>query len=173
MGRWPLWILRAVVPAVALSGCGGGGGGGDVPIPPYWSYGGVAVSDLDGDGRADVALAATYLSGPPPHPGYVLVYLQQAGGGFAAASQYPVGPDPWALAVGDLDGDVRPGPSPRRRRRSRPRSVRSRIAAASRSCCTTPPGRGRFTRPAGSRLGAPPRRRPSAGSQATPARTSW
>jgi len=105
MGRWPMWILRAGVPAVALFGCGGGGG--DVSIPPYWSYGGVAVSDLDGDGRADVALAATHVSGPPPHPGYVLVYLQQTGGGFAAASQYPVGPDPWALAVGDLDGDGR------------------------------------------------------------------
>jgi hypothetical protein len=100
-------VLRTLVFAGALLGCGGGGSG-DSPIPPFWSYGGVVVTDFDGDGRDDVAVAAAYVSGPPPHAGYVFVFLQQADGGFAAASQYPVGPDPWDLAVGDLDGDGRP-----------------------------------------------------------------
>ncbi|MCL4185766.1 MAG: VCBS repeat-containing protein [Burkholderiaceae bacterium] len=100
-------ILRTLFLAGALLGCGGGGSGDGV-IPPFRTYGGVVVTDFDGDGRDDVAVTATYVSGPPPHAGYVLVFLQQAGGGFAAASQYPAGPDPWGLAVDDLDGDGRP-----------------------------------------------------------------
>jgi len=98
--------LLALMLAAELAGCGGGDS--DSIIPPFWSWSGVVVRDLNGDGRDDVAVAATWIAGPPPHPGYVLVYLQQAAGGFAAPAQYPVGPDPSGLAVGDLDGDGRP-----------------------------------------------------------------
>ena len=71
---------------------------------PYWWDAGVVVADFDGDGTLDVAVAQTYITGGPPHAGYVTVYLQTSPGTFAAPVRYPVGPDPWALAAGDLDG---------------------------------------------------------------------
>jgi hypothetical protein len=71
---------------------------------PFWQDTGVVVADFDGDGTLDVAVAQTYINGPPPHAGYVTIYLQTAPGTFAAPVRYPVGPDPWALAAGDLDG---------------------------------------------------------------------
>lgn len=100
---------RAVLAAgaVLLAAACGGGGGGDAAIPPFWLRSGIVVADFDGNGRADVAVAATYIAGPPPHPGYVDVYLQSAPRQFAAPVQYPVGPDPWGLSAGDFDGDGR------------------------------------------------------------------
>jgi hypothetical protein len=98
---------RAVFGMLLLTACGGGGGDGSV-IPPFWSDSGLVVEDLDGDGRVDVALATTYIAGPPPHPGYVHVFLQSSPGVFAAPAQYPVAPDPWGLSAGDFDGDGRP-----------------------------------------------------------------
>ena len=84
-----------------------GGGGGDI-ISPFWTHSGLVVADIDDDGRVDVAVAATYVAGPPPHPGYVRIYRQSSPGAFNAPAQYSVGPDPWGLAVGDFDGDGRP-----------------------------------------------------------------
>ncbi|MCK6429985.1 MAG: VCBS repeat-containing protein, partial [Burkholderiaceae bacterium] len=100
---------RAVLAAGAIllvAACGGGGGG-EAAIPPFWLRSGIVVADFDGNGRADVAVAATHIAGPPPHPGYVDVYLQSAPRQFAAPVQYPVGPDPWGLSAGDFDGDGR------------------------------------------------------------------
>jgi hypothetical protein len=71
---------------------------------PFWHDDGVVVADFDGDGTLDIAVAQSYIDGGPPHAGYVAVYLQTAAGKFAAPVRYPVGPDPWALAAGDLDG---------------------------------------------------------------------
>ena len=71
---------------------------------PYWWDAGVVVADFDGDGTLDVAVAQSYINGGPPHAGYVTIYLQTSPGTFAAPVRYPVGPDPWALAAGDLDG---------------------------------------------------------------------
>jgi hypothetical protein len=91
----------------ALAACGGGGGDG-YTIPPFWSQTGLVVADLNGDGRADVAVASTYIAGPPRHPGYVEVYLQAATGGFGLPVRYPIGPDPWGMSVGDVDNDGHP-----------------------------------------------------------------
>ena len=103
--------LRRILLALASAGvltinaCGGGGGGGDYEITPFWTQSGMVLGDFNGDGRLDVAVANTYISGPPPHVGYVDVFLQTPTGGFDPPVQYPAGPDPWALAAGDLNGD--------------------------------------------------------------------
>lgn len=99
-------VLIAAAVAAALAACGGGGGGES--LAPYWSTGGLVVGDLDGDGRVDVAVASTYVAGPPPHDGYVRVYRQSTPGAFDAPVDYRVGADPWGLSAGDLDGDGRP-----------------------------------------------------------------
>lgn len=107
--RSPLRPWRPAGPILAgwLAACGGGGSGGDV-IPPFRTQAGLVAADLNGDGLVDVAVAGAWIAGAPPHAGDVAVYLQAPGGGFAAPQRYPVGPDPWGLSVGDLDGDGRP-----------------------------------------------------------------
>lgn len=92
--------------AMALSACGGGGGG-DAVITPFWNRSGLVVADFNGDGRFDLAVAAAYISGPPPHSGYVEIYLQSAVGVFDAPVRYPIGPDPWGMSAGDANGDGR------------------------------------------------------------------
>jgi hypothetical protein len=59
------WFLAAAIAAV-MTGCDGGGGSGD--ISPFTVEDGVGAADFDGDGRTDIALAATYISHSPPHP---------------------------------------------------------------------------------------------------------
>lgn len=98
--------VAATIFISTLAACGGGGGDADI-IPPFWSEGGVVVADFDADGRVDVAVAAAYVAGPPPHPGYVRVYRQSTAGTFDAPVDYRVGPDPGGLSAGDLDGDGR------------------------------------------------------------------
>jgi hypothetical protein len=98
-----LGIVLVVV--AALVACGGGVGGSGDGIVPFYVSGAVVVTDLDGDGRQDVAVALAYVAGPPPHPGYVDVYLSNGPGRFAAPVRLAVGPDPWGLAAGDFDGD--------------------------------------------------------------------
>ena len=93
----------ALLAAMALAACGGGGG--DATIPPFWSRGGAVVADFNGDGRDDLAVAATYIAGPPPHPGHVEIYLQSAVGVFDAPVRYPIGPDLWGMSAGDVNGD--------------------------------------------------------------------
>lgn len=101
-----LFHRGVLVAAMALSACGGGGGGGgEVVIQPFWNRTGLVVADLNGDGRTDVAVAASYIAGPPPHSGYVEIYLQSAVGVFDAPVRYPIGPDPWGMSAGDANGD--------------------------------------------------------------------
>jgi len=76
----------------------------DYQFTPYWLDAGVVVADFNGDGLPDVAVAQTYVNGSPPHQGYIAIYLQTTPGHFAAPVRYRIGPDPWALASGDLDG---------------------------------------------------------------------
>ncbi|KYG10859.1 hypothetical protein BE21_58675 [Sorangium cellulosum] len=67
---------------------------GDYPIA-------VAVSDLDGDGRPDVAVANK-------NSNDVSVLLNKGSGMFDAAVNYPAGTQPNAIAAADLNGDGRP-----------------------------------------------------------------
>lgn len=87
-----------------------GGGGGDRAdiIPPFWVPTGLVVADFDADGRVDIAVAEACIDGPPPHHGYVRVYRQSASGTFDAPIDYDIGPDPWGLSSGDLNGDGQP-----------------------------------------------------------------
>ncbi|WP_243295747.1 FG-GAP repeat domain-containing protein [Geothrix mesophila] len=102
-GTIPLAGAAALLLGVAC----GGGGGGEVVIPPFWVWGQVVVADLNGDGRADVAVPATLIDGGT-HRSSVQVFLREAAGGFAAPTAYPLAFDPWGLSAGDLDGDGRP-----------------------------------------------------------------
>ena len=107
MSSFKRLVYRGVwLTALALAACGGGGGSsGDVVIPPFWSRSGIVVADFNTDGRDDLAVAAAYIDGPPPHPGYVEIYMQSAAGVFAAPVRYPIGPDPWGMSAGDVNGD--------------------------------------------------------------------
>lgn len=100
--RRSLLSMTIIICLLALSSCGGGGGS---VIPPFWSQSGMVLGDFNGDGRLDVARANIYISGPPPHAGYVDVFLQNSAGRFDAPTQYATGPDPWGLAAGDLNSD--------------------------------------------------------------------
>ncbi len=101
-----LLLALTGVGVLTINGCGGGGGG-EYEFTPYWNQNGMVLADFNGDGRLDVAIATTYISGSPPHAGYVEVFMQTPVGHFDAPIKYPVGPDPWTLAAGDLDGDGR------------------------------------------------------------------
>jgi hypothetical protein len=61
----------------------------------------VAIADLNGDGKPDVA-TANHLSGD------VSVYLQEGYGVFPARRDYSTAAGPSSLAIGDLNGDLKP-----------------------------------------------------------------
>src|SRR5437763_5880600 len=60
----------------------------------------VAIGDLNGDGRPDLAVLNDYTNA-------VSVLLGRGDGTFAAKVDYPTGPRPSQVAIGDLDRDVR------------------------------------------------------------------
>lgn len=109
MRFWQGPISALVCAALMASACGGGGGGGGDIIPPFDLYTSVAVADLNGDGLPDVVAVYAHVAGPPPHPGFVGVYLQDGAnpGHFLPPSTYAVGNDPVSVAIADLDGDGR------------------------------------------------------------------
>lgn len=103
-----MFYRGVLLTALVLSACSGGGGSsGDVIIPAFWSRSGIVVADFNGDGQSDVAVAAAYIAGPPPHPGYAEIYLQSAPGVFEAPARYGIGPDPWGMSAADVNGDGR------------------------------------------------------------------
>jgi len=62
---------------------------------------GIALGDLNGDGRLDIAVA-NYGDGT------VGLYLQKSGGGFYPMIPYTVGSGPRCVAIGDVNNDGRP-----------------------------------------------------------------
>jgi hypothetical protein len=88
-------------------------GGGNVTLAARVDYAtgsnplSVAMGDLDGDGRHDLAVANS-LSGAVGNT--VSVLRNTSGGGditFAARVDYATGSNPYSVAIGDLDGDGR------------------------------------------------------------------
>src|ERR1041385_5300634 len=59
---------------------------------------GIALADLNGDGRPDLAIADISTDG-------VAVLLALASGGFQRASDVPTGTSPQAIVAGDVNGD--------------------------------------------------------------------
>jgi FG-GAP-like repeat/FG-GAP repeat len=100
-------MLTATLALGSLASCGAAGNGGNVVIPPFNMYWSVAVADLNGGGRLDIVASYSKIAGPPPHPGVVAIFFQDAAnpGNFLPPVNYDVGNDPVALAIGDLNGD--------------------------------------------------------------------
>ncbi|MBS1564099.1 MAG: VCBS repeat-containing protein, partial [Bacteroidetes bacterium] len=70
---------------------------------------GVAVGDLDADGRQD--LVVTNIGGTSPYPTVVSVLKNTSGSGaisFAAKADFTVGNRPIAVSINDVDGDGKP-----------------------------------------------------------------
>jgi hypothetical protein len=101
------YLCLLIVIASGLIAIVGSGGGGDNMIPPFTVENGIAVGDLNGDGNLDIALATTFIAGPPPHQGYVYIYPQDDlnPGIFFSPSRYTVGSDPWEIEIADVDND--------------------------------------------------------------------
>src|SRR5208337_4789407 len=100
-------VLIAILALGGLVSCGAGAGEGTVVLPPFNMYWSVGVADLNGDDKLDIAVSYSRVTGAPPHPGIVAIYLQDAAnpGSFLLPVNYDVGNDPVALAIGDLNGD--------------------------------------------------------------------
>ena len=86
------------------------GAGGTFAAPVHYTTdyraSGLAVGDLNGDGKPDVAVAC---QGLPGYPGAVSVFLQNASGAGALlpAVNYPGVWGPVGVALADMDGDGR------------------------------------------------------------------
>jgi hypothetical protein len=70
-----------------------------VPLPKGFQVVGVAVADLDGDGKADLAVLG--------ERGALLVLLGDGRGGFRVLPPVPAGANPSQMTIADMDGDGR------------------------------------------------------------------
>jgi hypothetical protein len=61
----------------------------------------VAISDMNGDGKLDLAVASLFSNN-------VSVFLGTGTGSFGAAISFNAGHAPWSVAIGDLNGDEIP-----------------------------------------------------------------
>jgi hypothetical protein len=82
----------------------GNGNGTFQPAATYSvgpSPGAIAIGDLNGDQKPDIAVITTASNGA----GQVAVLLSTGSGGFAPALSYAVGNNPSGIAIGDFNGD--------------------------------------------------------------------
>lgn len=86
-----------------MAGCNGGGH--DSWPFPLWVETDVVVTDIDGDGRADVVTLGQLSTSMSQREGRLAVYRQTSPGVFVTPDTYVVGIYPWKVAVGDIDGD--------------------------------------------------------------------
>lgn len=69
---------------------------------------GIAVADLDGNGRPDILGLVSTWSGDAPTQAYVATRMQSASGTFDLPLRFGVGTGPTSLVVADVNGDGRP-----------------------------------------------------------------
>jgi hypothetical protein len=81
---------------------------GDVHGPKTSYANAVAAIDLDGDTRADLIAASGLYQDGTSYPGYASVVRQTAPATYAAPARYNLGADPTAIAIGDVNNDLRP-----------------------------------------------------------------
>lgn len=74
----------------------------DATYPVTGRTEGVAIGDLDEDGLPDLVVASPE---PLSAAGGIGVFLGTGGGALSAETVLGVGGDPWAVALGDVDGD--------------------------------------------------------------------
>ena len=88
-----------------LLGLGDGGFGPQTAFTVGVGPTAVAAADLNGDGHADLAVANYGANG---NGNTISVLLGLGDGGFGGQTTFAVGSAPWAVAVGDFNGDGRP-----------------------------------------------------------------
>ena len=97
---WPRQIRTAKSTSRFLgNGDGTFGPATNFAVGPY-PYS-VAISDLNGDGKPDLAVVVK-------SPNIVSIFLGDGTGSFGGATNFAVGAGPYSLAVGDLNGDGKP-----------------------------------------------------------------
>ena len=84
-----------------LFGTGAGSFGAATNFPAHTGPQSVAIGDLNGDGKLDLAVA-----NQPSND--VSVLLGDGAGSFAAATNFPAHTGPSSVAIGDLNGDGKP-----------------------------------------------------------------
>ena len=67
-----------------------------------------AAADLNRDGKPDLVTANSDIGFGSPAPANVSVILASGGGRFQSGVDYAVSGTPWAVAIGDLNGDSNP-----------------------------------------------------------------
>src|SRR5207245_1217112 len=102
-------LITSMMAVASLCACGGGGGSGSGGLN-FKDYTAVMVADLNGDGKMDIATCYSTVSGAPPHPGTVAIFIQDVAnpGTILPPVTCAVGNDPVSIAVADLNGDGRP-----------------------------------------------------------------
>jgi hypothetical protein len=87
---------------VVLKNLGGGAFGPGVEYPLAELGRSVAVADLNGDDKLDLA-ATEY--GPPGGPGAITIFFGDGDGAFGAPQSHVVGRVPYSIVAGDVDGN--------------------------------------------------------------------